>query len=427
MHLYRAHYIYPVSSPPLTDGMVAIEGERIVAVGPAAAMMQQFPAHPVSDLGAVMLFPQVVNAHTHLDQTALAAFGQTSTIQGGFVWWINELVTTRRATPFTAMVEGAREGVRQILESATAAVGDFSNNLISMELLIESGLYGVVYYQLTGPNPQDAPRLLRQAQEQVQQWRRVYGEGRIRFGVALQSPYAVSPDLFRLVVEWVRQEQIPSSLHVAESPAEVEFLLHGTGEMLDYLSTRYTFAREWIPTPGCSPIQYLERLGVLSARPLLVHGVQVTRDDIQVLAARGVPMAHCARSNSLLDCGRMPIERYQEGGVPLALGTDGLASSPSLSMWDEAKAVLRLHSAAGVALDPHAVLRLSTLDGARALGFENLLGSLEPGKAARLALGRPQHSSTDIEQRVLTPDEMLQLLWNGEVAVSPFTPVPFSL
>src|SRR5215831_8835221 len=111
MRLYRADYIYPVSSSPLTDGIIAIEGERIVAVGPAVAIMQQFPGCPVSDLGAAMLFPQAVNAHTHLDQTAFAAFGQRSSIQGGFVQWINELVTTRRVTPLTEMVEGTREGV----------------------------------------------------------------------------------------------------------------------------------------------------------------------------------------------------------------------------------------------------------------------------------------------------------------------------
>lgn len=370
-----------------------------------------------------MLFPQAVNAHTHLDQTAFAAFGQASSIQGGFAQWINELVTTRRATPLAEMVEGTRAGVRMVMESGTAAVADFSNNLISVEPLVESGLYGVVYYLLTGPDPRDAPHRLQQAQEQVRQWQREYGEARIRFGVALQAPYAVSPELFRLVIDWATRDQIPISLHVAESLAEVEFLLYGTGEILNYLSTRYAFAQEWIPAPGCSPVQYMERLGVLNARPLLVHGVQVTRDDIQLLAAHRVPMAHCGRSNALLNCGRLPIEDYQKGGAPLAMGTDGLSSSPSLSIWDEAKAIWMLHHAAGVALDAHDLLRLCTLDGASALGFANVLGSLEPGKVARLAIGRPQLSPSSSEQQNLTADEMLQLLWDGEVAVSPFTTI----
>src|SRR2546421_5855546 len=101
MHLYRAHYIYPVSSAPITDGIVAIEGERIVAVGPAAAIMQQFPGYRVSDLGAAMLLPQAVNVHTHLDQSTFAAFGQTSSIRHNFVQWINGLITARRTTPLT--------------------------------------------------------------------------------------------------------------------------------------------------------------------------------------------------------------------------------------------------------------------------------------------------------------------------------------
>lgn len=417
MRLYRARYIYPVSSAPLIDGIIAIEGERIVAVGSAEDMARQFPGATISDLGAAMLFPQTANAHTHLDQTAFAAFGQVSRIQGGFVQWINELVMTRRTTPLKTMIEGTREGVRLLRESATAAVGDFSNNLISVEPLIESGLYGVVYYLLTGPDPRDAPQRLQKAQEQVRQWQREYGEARIHFGVALQAPYAVSPELFRIVIDWAERDQVSISLHAAESAAEVKFLLYGTGEILDYLTTRYAFAQEWIPAPGCSPVQYMERLGVLRARPLLVHGVQVTRDDIQLLAERGVPMVHCGRSNALLNCGRMPIEYYQESAVPLAMGTDGLSSAPSLSMWDEARAVWRLHRAADVSLDAHNLLKICTLDGARTLGFANALGSLEPGKAARLAIGRPQPSH--IEQQP-TPDDMLQLLWGGKIAVSPF-------
>jgi cytosine/adenosine deaminase-related metal-dependent hydrolase len=420
MHLYRARYIYPVTSAPLTDGVIAIEGERIVAVGPAADLLSRFPGQPVEDLGDAMLFPQAVNAHTHLDQTAFAAFGQPSAPQSAFVSWLTDLVTTRRATPLPVMVEGAHQGVRLLQESATAAVGDFSNNHISVEPLIESGFYGVVYTLVTAPNPTDAAHVLSRAREQVQQWRRRYGEERLRFGVALQAPYAVSPQLFRLVAEWARQEAFPLSVHVAEFPAEVEFVQQGSGELLGYLRTRYDFVREWIPPAGCSPIRYLDQLGVLNAHPLLIHGVQVTPDDLQVLAAHHVTMVHCPRSNTLLQSGRMPIESYQQAGVPLALGTDGLSSCPSLSLWEEAGAALTLHRAAGVDLDVHTLLQLCTLDGARALGLEDRLGSLSPGKLARLALGRAQQADRDSDH--LPAEEMLQRLWEGKIAVAAFVP-----
>jgi cytosine/adenosine deaminase-related metal-dependent hydrolase len=420
MHLYRARYIYPVASAPLTDGVVAIENERIVAVGLAADLLPRFPGYPVEDLGDAMLFPQAVNAHTHLDQTAFAALGQPTASQSGFVSWLTHLVTTRKATTLPTMVEGARKGVRLLQESATAAVGDFSNNHISVEPLVESGLYGVVYTLVTGPNPADAERVLHRAREQVQQWRRTYGEERLRFGVALQAPYAVSARLFRLVTDWARQESLPLSVHAAESPAEVEFVQRGSGELLDYLSARYGFTSEWIPPAGCSPVRYLDQLDVLTARPLLIHGIQVTPDDLQILAAHHVAVAHCPRSNALLQCGRMPIESYQQAGVPLALGTDGLSSCPSMSLWEEAGAALRLHQAAGVALDVHALLRLCTFDGARALGLEDRLGSLSPGKLARLALGHPRQAGENSEH--LTAEEMLCQLWEGKIDVTAFAP-----
>jgi aminodeoxyfutalosine deaminase len=167
-----------------------------------------------------------------------------------------------------------------------------------------------------------------------------------------------------------------------------------------------------------SPIRYLDQLGVLRTQPLLAHGVQVDRADLQLLAEQRIPVAHCPRSNVLLNCGRMPIELYQEAGAPLAMGTDSLSSSPSLSLWEEAASAVQMHRAAGVELDPHDVLRICTLDGARALGFADLLGSLVPGKLAKLALGKPRQTGKNEADLVPTADEMLRLLWDGEVSVS---------
>ena len=123
------------------------------------------------------------------------------------------------------------------------------------------------------------------------------------------------------------------------------------------------------------------------------------------------------RSNFLLNCGRMPLEAYQEAGVLVALGTDSLSSSPSLSVWEEGISAMRMHQAAGVKLDPHDLLRMCTLDGARALGFDAMLGSLETGKLARLAVGRMDETEKGEVNRVHTADEMLRMLWDGLVTV----------
>ena len=337
MQLYKAQYIYPVSSPPIIEGVLAIDGERISAVGPAEEVMQQYPGAQVTDLGRVLLLPQAVNAHTHLELTTLAAL--------------------------------------------------------------------------------EAPGVLQRAQEQVRQWRSEYGEERVRFGVTLHTPFTVSAELFRITLPWVIEEQVPFCIHIAESPAEAEYLLYGTGEIADTLFPATVPITEWISPPGCSPISYLNRLGVLAARPLLAHGVRVERADLRLLAEQGIPMAHCPRSNFLLNCGRMPLEAYQEAEVLVAMGTDSLSSSPSLSVWEEGVSAMETHRAAGVKLDPHDLLRMCTLDGACALGFDTILGSLEAGKLARLAVGTISEMKEGEVNRVHTADEVLQWLWDGAVTV----------
>ncbi len=113
----------------------------------------------------------------------------------------------------------------------------------------------------------------------------------------------------------------------------------------------------------------------------------------------------------------MPLEAYQEAGVLVALGTDSLSSSPSLSVWEEGMSAMRMHQAAGVKLDPHDLLRMCTLDGARALGIDAMLGSLEAGKLARLAVGRMDEIGEHNIDQDHSVDEMLRMLWDGEVTV----------
>ncbi len=414
MQLYQAQYIYPVSAPPRSPGIIAVDGDRIAAVGTAAEMTQRYPGAPVTDLGSVMLMPQAVNAHTHLELTPLAAMGRQPLADRSFLAWIMELGQNWRAVPASVQAEGARDGCRMLIESGTAAVGDISSTHHSLEPLVASGLYGIIYHEVLSPDPATAEPLLQQAQECIRHWRSTYGEQRIRFGVTLHTPLTVAPEAFRLFLPWIIEEQVPLCIHAAESPAELDYFMFGMGEVTT-IPASSAFRQEWIPSPSCSPIRYLEHLGVLKAQPLLVHGVQVDRDDARLLAGYRVPMVHCPRSNYVLNCGRMPIEFYLEAGVPLAMGTDGLSSSPSLNVWEEAISAVKTHRAAGVNLDSYEMLRLCTLDGASVLGMASLLGSLEPGKLAKFAIGRTQEASRDPRQALPTADEMLHRLWEGEV------------
>lgn len=377
----RAEWVFPVSGEPIRDGAVVVEGERIVAVGPAAGALARYSGATLVDLGPTALFPAAVNAHTHLELTRLAGMVPSQP----FVDWILALIAARRALTYADFAGAARDGVRMLLESGTAAVGEISTAGASAEAVIESGMAGIVYYELLGGDPARAHELFERGKRQVAEWRERYPGARVRFGISLHTPYTVSAALFRQVSEWCAGEGVPLCIHAGESQAEAQWLRDHSGPIADVMYARLGLPTDLEPAPGRSPVAYLDSLGVLSARPLLAHGVQVDAADLATLADKRVAVAHCPRSNAYLHCGRMPYGAYRAAGVALALGTDSLASSHSLSVWDELAMAWSLHALSGDSVRPGDLLRLATLDGAEALGCGDERGSLAVGKRAELA------------------------------------------
>ena len=380
--LYTARLTFPVSAPPIRDGAVAAEDGRILAVGTTADLRGRYPGARVVDLGERALLPGLVNAHTHLELTHHAGHVPDSL---PLIEWIHPLVSYSRTRTPEDFERAARAGVEMLRASGTVAVGEICTFGQSVRPLVESGLYGVVYYELLSPDPARADELLHNGQQQIERWSREYPQSRIRFGLAPHTPYTVSAELLRAVAEWCRAEDVPLTIHAAEPPAESQFLRDATGPIADLLYAGAGWPVHPERAPGVSPIAYLDQLGVLAARPLLAHGVQVDADDVARIAQTGSAVAHCPRSNMRLQCGRMPYELYRAAGVRLALGTDSLASSPSLAVWDEAIYAETLHADAGEPPTPTELLRLATLGGADALGLADELGSLGPGKLAALA------------------------------------------
>ena len=330
---------------------------------------------------ASALLPALVNAHTHLELTHHA--GHVPDGLPLIEWMARWCATAGRAHPMTSSAR-----LRRRRDAAGEWHGGRRRECTfgqSVRPLIESGLYGVVYYELLGPDPAQARDLLHKGQRQIEQWRREYPQDRIRFGLAPHTPFTVSAELLRAVAEWCRSEDVPLSIHAAESPAETQFLRDATGAIADLLYASAGWPVHPERAPGASPITYLDQLGVLAARPLLAHGVQVDMNDVARIARANAAVAHCPRSNTRLQCGRMPYELYRTAGVRMALGTDSLASSPSLAVWDDAIYAHALHTAAGETLTPAELLRLATLGRADALGLADKLGTLEPGKLAALA------------------------------------------
>ncbi len=405
--LLTARYVYPVTAASITDGAVAVAGERILAVGPAAVLTDRYPGARRADLGEAALLPAAINAHTHLELTALEDAIPPDLDMAA---WILALLRARGALDDAALRASAAEGVRRSLASGVAAVGEICSAGQSVGPIVESGLRGVVYYELLSGDPARADETLARGQAQLARWRAEYPGALVRFGISLHAPYTVSAPLFERASAWARAEGIPVSIHAAESPAETQWLRDRSGPIRDTLYATLGLSPDLEVAAGRSPMRYLSERGALDPQTLLAHGVQVDADDLALLAASGAAVAHCPRSNTRLRNGRLPWAAYRAAGVRLALGTDSLASSPSLSVWDEAAYAANLHTRAAEPPTPVELLRLATLGGADALGLVDDLGSLEPGKLARFASA--PLAALDAESRI-TADAALAAVMAG--------------
>ena len=409
--LLTARYLYTVTAAPIVDGAVVVEGERILAVGAAADLAARYPNARRVALGEAALLPAAINAHTHLELTVLEG-----AIPPGLdmASWILALLRARGALDDAAMRASAAEGARQSLASGVVAVGDICASGQSAGPIVESGLRGVVYYELLNGDPASADETLARGQAQLARWRAEYPGALVRFGISLHAPYTVSAPLFERASAWARTEGVPVSIHAAESPAETQWLRDRSGPIRDTLYATLGRSADLEAAAQRSPMRYLSERGALDAQTLLAHGVQVDADDLALVAAAGAAVAHCPRSNTRLLNGRLPWAAYRAAGVRMALGTDSLASSPSLSIWDEAAYAADLHTSAAESPTPADLLRLATLGGADALGLADDLGSLEAGKLARFATA--SLAELDVARRA-SPDAALGAVMSGQVAL----------
>jgi cytosine/adenosine deaminase-related metal-dependent hydrolase len=354
---------------------VAVEGGRVLWVGEASGA----PEGPLVDLGEGVLLPGLVNAHCHIELSHLAG----TDAAGGFVPWIRRLVEARTESAPEAVRAATVRAIRAIEDAGTAAVGDVSNALEHVDLLAGSKLTAVVFHELIGWDPAAAVGLVEQARRRVAA---AAGSGeRVAVRIAAHAPHSVSPELLRLLAA----ARGPAALHLAESRAEVEFLADGSGEWPEFLASRGLGGVSFAP-PGFSPVRYVDAHGALHGTLVAAHCVQTDAADHALLARRGVSVAVCPRSNQTLGVGVAPVPAMLAAGVRLCLGTDSLASAPSLDLMDDLAALHR----AFPGLPAPALVRMATLGGAEALGLADL-GAIAPGRRAALAFAAADGALSD--------------------------------
>ena len=368
----RASGVWPVTAPPIVDGAVLIDGDRIAALGPHAAVPVPSGAEVVEFPDAVLV-PGLVNCHTHLELTHLA--GRNG--ERDFARWLGRVREMKDATTPEQFAAAAEQGVRDGWARGVTCVAETGSTGAVIAALARLGGRGIVYQEVFGPDPAARDASLRDLEAAIARLAPFVSD-RVRLGVSPHSPYTVSAPLFRAVAELGRAERLPLAVHLAESPAEAELVRHGTGPFAARLRARGIA----VEARGVSPVRYLAGLDVLPPADchlptLCIHCVHVDDDDIRLLRDRGASVAACPRSNRAHGHGESPVAALRAAGVTLGLGTDSVVSVPDLDLWAEA-------DAAGLGWAE--ALRLLTIEGARALAWDDSIGSLEVGKEADLAV-----------------------------------------
>lgn len=395
MTRYRAAWVLPVTGPPSRDAWIDVADGRIVGLGTADASAGEVAAGTI-ELGQVAVMPALVNAHTHLELSYLHGAVRRS---ANLLDWVRELLRLRREQPDPAapvILDATRRAIAEARAAGTGLVGDVSNGLTTVPLLAEAGMPARVFQELIGFSVADPVQLVREARRRCDGAGGLGGD--VRLSLAPHAPYSVSPALFDAIRRDL--DAAPdgvSSVHLGESPEELELLRHGTGAWRTFLETLGVWDAAW-PVPGCGPVAYLEGCGFLDRRVLAVHGVQFTGEDLDRVRALGVTVAACPRSNRHVGVGSPPLEAFYAMQVRVAFGTDSLASAPDLNMFMELAEARRIAPRVPAA----ALLASGTIEGARALGFEREFGSIEPGKRAALLAVRLPAGVADVEEYLLS-------------------------
>jgi cytosine/adenosine deaminase-related metal-dependent hydrolase len=335
--------------------------------------------------------PGLVNAHTHLE---LSYLRDEVPPASEFVTWIRDVMAACRRRPDPQSPEILDSIERALAEASacgTAIVGDISNTLVSFAPLTRSALAAVVFYELIRFHVDDPQTFVDTAWEELN---RLVPTDRVRATLAAHAPYSVAPLVFRAIRQAINRDPfVPSSVHLAESIEEVEFIRSGGGPWRRLLEDLGVWDPSWVP-PGGSPVKYLDDSGFLDARVLAVHGVQMSAGDLGRLVARGTTLVTCPRSNGHTGAGAPPIADFYKSGVRIAVGTDSLASSPDLNVFAELATMRALAPEVPAAT----LIDSATRQGARALGFDGDYGTIEPGKRARLLAVEIPSLTIDVEE-----------------------------
>ncbi len=390
---YRARLLVPMAGPALEDGAVVVAGDRIIDCGPFAEVRAR-NSGPVTDLGEVVLLPGLINAHCHLDFTALR--GKIAP-QRSFADWIRQINGLRRELSEDDYADSIAAGFAEARRWGTTTVANIESFPQLLQRLVPAPLRTWWFLELIDVRPDAQP-------EELVASALAFGKSAGHLGLSPHAPYTASPELSRLAAA----QNLPLTMHLAESREEMEMFRDGRGPLFELLRA---LGR---PMDDCgagrTPLATMLGRQPLDDRWLVVHLNELSDDDFAQLA-RGprFHIAHCPRSSRYFGHTPFALEKLRTLGFNICFGTDSLASNSSLSLFSEMRAVQAAHTG----LAAREILEMATINGARALGQDAQLGRIAPGHFADLIALPFAGTAADVYDHIVAWREPIAWLLAG--------------
>ncbi len=373
MKLLTARYVVPAGQPVIEDGAVLLRAGRVVGVGARG----EFSADSRIDYGDAVICPGFVNAHTHLELTSLAGRVPPT---GDFAGWLGRLVAdlTAREASEGDVESAVRDGVVHSIRAGVTLLGDITRAPArTRSVLSGSNLRAVSFGEVIAIGTQRSKLDDRILAALPDGW----SDARVRVGVSPHAPYTVEPDGLTACAKRATQAKAPICIHLAESPEETVFTETAAGSLADHLKAIGVWDDAIAPS-GCRPVELVRRCGLLTERTICAHANYVTDAEIDILAASGASVAYCPRTHAAFGHEPHRFLDMLRAGVNVCVGTDSLASTPSLSVLDD----LRFLHRAYPDVSPGVLLEMGTVNGAKGLGFSTSVGAISPGMPGDLVV-----------------------------------------
>jgi 5-methylthioadenosine/S-adenosylhomocysteine deaminase len=350
---------------PIYKGALAIEKDKISAIGQSDAFSSWKALRKIDARGGIIM-PGLVNTHTHAAMTCFRGLADDLPL----MTWLNDhIFPAESKLDYEKVYRGTLLACAEMIRNGTTCFCDmylFEDAVArAAKTAGVRAVVGEVLYDFPSPNYGPIAQGFAYTKMLIEKWK---NDPLITIAVEPHSPYLCAPELLKEALSLSQAHDIPMVVHISEAQSEV-----------DEITERH----------GKTPVGFLADQGLLAANLVGCHCVVLTQADISLLKRHDTKVSHCPESNMKLASGIAPIPQLLKAGVCVGLGTDGCASNNNLDLFAEMDTAAKLHKVSTLdptVLDAATVLKMATLDGAKTLGLDDKIGSLEPGKSADIII-----------------------------------------